>query len=1077
MPTGRQYWARLFLAFFLIIGLVPYGSATLSYSSPSTAADCLRAGLVWVHVEWESGSKGGCATEFSTGLAALSSAGFAVNQSGGFVNSIDGLPNPKGVEDWWSYWHKPVGADGSYPQAWEFSDLGAGSYRPQPGTVEGWRLWHSYSESAQQPLADPAASLTVRTAPKFTTQPSSLTVETGSAATFSVQVSGLPKPTISWLSSLDGNTWMPIDGAVGTSYTISGTSASQDGLRIKARATNVAGSVESGIATLTLKAASGSVQIPDAGLRACVAKAAGVGEGQLTPAKVSAVTDLTCVNAKPSKVVDLTGIHQLTGLRALNLNTNAIADLSPLSAMTGLTKLWVSGNKLTDITPMQGLINLEDVMISRNEISNITALTRLGKLRDLSLDYNQISDLSALANKPHLTRLVANRNKIASLKPLESLADLTTLAVMQNELIDVSPLARLAKLTTLLLAQNRIVDAAPLAGLTTLQTLDLSGNALFDISALSKITPKMLGFKARGQRVVLPAAVVNIAVVMPTIKDRQGRSPVYLKPVGEQASSITIKGGSVTYASTGKEQSIAFSDSSSALGNEFSGTIVREVASAEEFDRPKAAAAWLFSQTKGGAQSGSNDDTRDWGNTIDTLFVMKAAGAPADQVSVVGNAIESHARDYATYDSYDEPGVVIAGAMGKVLVAASVLDRDVNNFGDMDVRARALATVGADGVRGQVADIGKFNNANLFGQALVMIGLARTGDLPADTVTFLATQQCAAGYFRIFYTDGKSCDDAQGSPDRDATAMGVMALRAAKAKGIAAADAPLQKAVKWLVADQHQNGSFVGSPWTPKENSNSTGLVASALAGLEPELVAKAGAWIASIQVVPATAGAASAELGAIAYDEESFLQARSGGIPTEARQTWRYATAQALYGLAPIDLYSLSPGKQAVKADSFLRLERGEITAGQVLAMQGRGFRPMEQVTLTLYSDPVQLGVVNADANGEFAMSTRIPDTVPAGLHTLVALGAMSGGRQAAALSVLASSGGSPSPAGSAESIPATDSADSTVPGSAKDSSSVPSVRPKPLPTTGAEAAVTLLGLVAFLACGLAGIVGRRTK
>jgi hypothetical protein len=73
-----------------------------------------------------------------TGLAALTGAGFSytfVPRYPGFVCTIDKLPNPCNgapATAYWSYWHaKPHGK-------WVYSNTGAGTYHPAPGSVQGW---------------------------------------------------------------------------------------------------------------------------------------------------------------------------------------------------------------------------------------------------------------------------------------------------------------------------------------------------------------------------------------------------------------------------------------------------------------------------------------------------------------------------------------------------------------------------------------------------------------------------------------------------------------------------------------------------------------------------------------------------------------------------------------------------------------------------------------------------------------------------------------------------------------------------------------------------------------------------
>jgi hypothetical protein len=74
----------------------------------------------------------------ASGLAALKRAGFSyafVPRHPGFICTIDRRPskcNGAPTSAYWSYWHaKPHGK-------WMYSKLGAGSYKPKPGTVEGW---------------------------------------------------------------------------------------------------------------------------------------------------------------------------------------------------------------------------------------------------------------------------------------------------------------------------------------------------------------------------------------------------------------------------------------------------------------------------------------------------------------------------------------------------------------------------------------------------------------------------------------------------------------------------------------------------------------------------------------------------------------------------------------------------------------------------------------------------------------------------------------------------------------------------------------------------------------------------
>lgn len=95
---------------------------------------------VWVVVD--AGQRGdvrtGCAREHADGVQALRSAGFDVELRDGMICRIDGIPEACTITmtDYWSYWHAQRQAEGVGP--WTYSTLGAPSYAPAGGDVEGW---------------------------------------------------------------------------------------------------------------------------------------------------------------------------------------------------------------------------------------------------------------------------------------------------------------------------------------------------------------------------------------------------------------------------------------------------------------------------------------------------------------------------------------------------------------------------------------------------------------------------------------------------------------------------------------------------------------------------------------------------------------------------------------------------------------------------------------------------------------------------------------------------------------------------------------------------------------------------
>ncbi|WP_406096655.1 flagellar hook-length control protein FliK [Kitasatospora purpeofusca] len=137
-PTRRTLGAFAAAA-ALTAGLLGVSTVT---APPARAAACTGNSGVTVVVDFTAlggGIETGCAPgDPASGLAALTGAGFSYAfhpRFPGFVCKINTLPatctNPTGSA-YWSYWHAPHGGP------WSYSNLGAGSYNPAPGEVEGW---------------------------------------------------------------------------------------------------------------------------------------------------------------------------------------------------------------------------------------------------------------------------------------------------------------------------------------------------------------------------------------------------------------------------------------------------------------------------------------------------------------------------------------------------------------------------------------------------------------------------------------------------------------------------------------------------------------------------------------------------------------------------------------------------------------------------------------------------------------------------------------------------------------------------------------------------------------------------
>jgi hypothetical protein len=132
--------AAILLAALLVLAtrVAPAG-ATAAKSGACGRHDKKGVTVVVDFRHFHKGIKIGCDVRRpANGLVALRKAGFRytfVHGQPGFICTINGEPKPCNgapASGYWSYWHaRPHGK-------WKYSTLGAASYHPKSGWVEGW---------------------------------------------------------------------------------------------------------------------------------------------------------------------------------------------------------------------------------------------------------------------------------------------------------------------------------------------------------------------------------------------------------------------------------------------------------------------------------------------------------------------------------------------------------------------------------------------------------------------------------------------------------------------------------------------------------------------------------------------------------------------------------------------------------------------------------------------------------------------------------------------------------------------------------------------------------------------------
>ena len=229
------------------------------------------------------------------------------------------------------------------------------------------------------------------------------------------------------------------------------------------------------------------VNIPDAKLRAAIAKELGKARGQtITVADMKTLTSLE--EDFYAGISDLTGLEFATNLTWLSLGGNDLSDVSPLRGLTNLAGLGLSFNNLSDISPLRGLTNLTSLGLDFNNLSDVSSLRGLTKLEELGLHSNNISDVSPLRGLTKLEELELGYNNISDVSSLRGLTKLEELGLHSNNISDVSSLRGLTKLEELELGYNNISDVSSLRGLTKLEELGLHSNNISDVSPLRGLT-------------------------------------------------------------------------------------------------------------------------------------------------------------------------------------------------------------------------------------------------------------------------------------------------------------------------------------------------------------------------------------------------------------------------------------------------------------------------------------------------------------------------------------------------------------------------------------------------------------
>ena len=227
--------------------------------------------------------------------------------------------------------------------------------------------------------ATSSATLHVNQAPVISSQPVSVTTNTGSTATFTAAATGSPAPTVQWQQN-SGSGWTDIPGATSTSY--STVASGNNSTQFRAVFTNTFGSVTSSAASLTISTVA-NVSGTAVGWGTQTANLVDAGNGRLLPA--GRTNDIPWLGITK---ITLTLDRSIASLTAANVTLKSAAGFSySVASVTG------SGTTWTINLGGSGLVNPDKVTVT---ISSSTVASFSKRLDVLPGDVNDDGLVSSL---------------------------------------------------------------------------------------------------------------------------------------------------------------------------------------------------------------------------------------------------------------------------------------------------------------------------------------------------------------------------------------------------------------------------------------------------------------------------------------------------------------------------------------------------------------------------------------------------------------------------------------------------------------------------------------------------------
>src|SRR5687768_5719257 len=142
-------------------------------------------------------------------------------------------------------------------------------------------------------------------------------------------------------------------------------------------------------AAFTVTATSADDLFPDKNLEAVVRKYVFEKKNNTMPLIEADVQNISTIEGKGKKIVNLAGLEKCRSLALLDLENNEIVDLAPIKDLKQIQSLNLAKNKIVSIAPLAELTGIQYLVLTNNQVVDLAPLAKVAALVNLYAENNQ----------------------------------------------------------------------------------------------------------------------------------------------------------------------------------------------------------------------------------------------------------------------------------------------------------------------------------------------------------------------------------------------------------------------------------------------------------------------------------------------------------------------------------------------------------------------------------------------------------------------------------------------------------------------------------------------------------------